>query len=233
MRPARPDLTCVKGSATPPFNDAVLATEICRTVMFAVTDLACSRGERRLFDGLSFALGRGEWLHVKGENGAGKTTLLRTLVGLSSADHGDVRWRGLDTRRHADDYRRAFVYLGHQAALKDELTPIENLQAALAVDGIAGNDEDLAGALRTMGLRGREDLAARHLSAGQKRRVLLARLLLRPADLWVLDEPFSALDAAASTLLGTLIGDHLDRGGIAVLTSHQPAPVAGGQELTL
>jgi len=201
--------------------------------MLTATDLACSRGERPLFGGLSFALNAGDWLHVKGDNGAGKTTLLRTLVGLSPADHGDVRWRGVDTRRSAEDYRRAFVYLGHQTALKDDLTPIENLRLALSADGFSSDATDLAEALQLMGLCGREALAVRHLSAGQKRRVLLARLLLRPADLWVLDEPFAALDAAAIELLGALVGDHLDSGGIAVLTSHQPVPLRGGQELTL
>ena len=201
--------------------------------MFTATDLACSRGERRLFDGLSFALDRGEWLHVKGENGAGKTTLLRTLIGLSPPDEGAVRWCGTDTRERADDYRRAFVYLGHQSGLKEELTPLENLRLALALDGFAADDEPLLDALGRMGLQGREDLPARVLSAGQKRRVLLARLLLRPADLWVLDEPFNALDAAGIGLLCTMIEGHLDAGGIAVLTSHQSMPLPRGQEIAL
>jgi heme exporter protein A len=201
--------------------------------MFTATDLACSRGERRLFDGLSFALDRGEWLHVKGENGAGKTTLLRTLIGLSPPDEGEVRWRGANTRERADDYRRAFVYLGHQASLKEELTPLENLRLALALDGFAADDEHLLDALGQLGLQGREDLPARVLSAGQKRRVLLARLLLRPADLWVLDEPFNALDAAGINQLCTMIESHLDAGGIAVLTSHQAMPLPRGQGIAL
>jgi heme exporter protein A len=201
--------------------------------MLNATDLACSRGERRLFQGLGFVLRGGDWLHVKGENGSGKTTLLRTLIGLSPPDHGQVRWRGTDTRTRGDDYRRAFVYLGHQSGLKDELTPLENLRVALALDGFACDEDSLVEALQCMGLKGREDLAARHLSAGQKRRVLLARLLLRPAELWVLDEPFNALDKAAVELLSLVIADHLDGGGIAVLTSHQNVPLPGGQELTL
>jgi heme exporter protein A len=203
--------------------------------MLSATDLACSRGERPLFSGLSFDLQAGDWLHVKGENGAGKTTLLRTLVGLSPADHGDVRWDGTHTRAMADDYRRHFVYLGHPPALKDELSPLENLRLALAVDGIDIDIDAprLAGALHRLGLQGCESLPAHHLSAGQKRRVLLARLLLRPASLWVLDEPFNALDGPAVELLCTLIADHLRDGGIAVLTSHQPVPLPGGQELLL
>ena len=201
--------------------------------MFTATDLACSRGERRLFDGLSFTLQRGDWLHVKGENGAGKTTLLRTLIGLSPPDEGEIRWRGADTHERADEYRRAFVYLGHQSGLKEELTPLENLRLALALDGFAADDEHLLDALGTLGLQGREDLPSRVLSAGQKRRVLLARLLLRPADLWVLDEPFNALDAAGIDLLCTMIESHLDAGGIAVLTSHQSMPLPRGQEIAL
>jgi heme exporter protein A len=201
--------------------------------MFTATDLACSRGERTLFDGVSFALDRSEWLHVKGENGAGKTTLLRTLIGLSPADHGEIRWKGEDIRENADDYRRAFVYLGHQAGLKDELTPMENLKLALMLDGFEPADPELFGALGRMGLHGRENLPSRVLSAGQRRRVLLARLLLRPADLWVLDEPFNALDVAGIELLRAMIREHLDAGGLAVLTSHHVMPLEHGREIQL
>ena len=201
--------------------------------MLSATDLACSRGERRLFAGLTFALDAGEWLHVRGENGSGKTTLLRTLAGVAPADAGGVRWRGADIRSAGEAYRRSMLYLGHQAALKDDLTPRENLRLGLAIDGFDAGDAALGQALGSAGLVGREDLAVRHLSAGQKRRVLLARLLLRPADLWVLDEPFNALDSAATALLGALLEDHLAGGGVAVLTSHQPVPLRGGQELLL
>ena len=201
--------------------------------MFTATDLACSRGERRLFEGLCFALEAGQWLHVKGENGAGKTTLLRTVVGLSPADRGQVLWRGADVRGQAAEFRRAFVYLGHPACLKDELSPLENLQLALQLDGFEPREEDVLQALQRLGLHGREDLPARVLSAGQRRRVLLARLLLRPAQLWILDEPFNALDAAATQLLLSMIRDHLDAGGAAVLTSHQAMPLAQGRAVRL
>jgi heme exporter protein A len=201
--------------------------------MLTATDLACSRGERPLFGGLSFALNAGDWLHVKGENGAGKTTLLRTLAGLAPADRGQVRWDGADASAQNGDYRRAVLYLGHPAALKDELTPLENLSLALALDGQAAETATLVAALQQMHLQGREDVPVRHLSAGQKRRVLLARLLVRPADLWLLDEPFAALDADGIVLLCRLIGEHLARGGIVVLTSHQAVALPGGQELRL
>jgi heme exporter protein A len=201
--------------------------------MLAATDLACSRGERRLFDAVNFGLDAGDWLHVKGQNGSGKTTLLRTLIGLSPPDSGAVHWRGTDTRSCGDEYRRAFVYLGHQSALKDELTPLENLRLALAVDGFGADEAHLLEVLDRIGLRGREELPCRALSAGQKRRLLMARLLLRPADLWVLDEPFSALDGAGVELLCAMITRHLADGGIAVLTSHQDMPLPPGRELAL
>ena len=201
--------------------------------MLHATDLACSRGERRLFAGLTFTLDAGEWLHVRGDNGSGKTTLLRTLAGLAPADAGRVHWCGADIQGGGNAYRRSLLYLGHQAALKDDLTPRENLRLGLAIDGFDADDEALGGALRRAGLGGCEDLAVRHLSAGQKRRVLLARLLLRPADLWLLDEPLNALDSSAAALLGSLLADHLAAGGLAVLTSHQAVPLPGGQELML
>jgi heme exporter protein A len=189
--------------------------------MLAATDLACSRGERRLFDAVNFGLDAGDWLHVKGQNGSGKTTLLRTLIGLSPPDSGAVHWRGTDTRSCGDEYRRAFVYLGHQSALKDELTPLENLRLALAVDGFGADEAHLLEVLDRIGLRGREELPCRALSAGQKRRLLMARLLLRPAD------------GAGVELLCAMITRHLADGGIAVLTSHQDMPLPPGRELAL
>jgi heme exporter protein A len=201
--------------------------------LFHATDLACSRGERRLFAGLGFSLEGGEWLHVKGANGSGKTTLLRTLVGLAPADTGSVAWCGRDIREDPDAYRQDVAYLGHPAALKDDLTAVENLSVALEVDGVAVDDVALDAALRRMGLDDRRDLRARQLSAGQRRRLLLARLLLRPARLWVLDEPFAPLDAASIEMLGSLLQAHLDGGGIGVVTSHQPVPLTPSQELVL
>ena len=201
--------------------------------MLSVSHLACSRGDRRLFGDLSFAVEPGGWLHVTGDNGAGKTTLLRTLVGLSQPDAGQIRWNGVSVSKRADEFRASSVYLGHPAAIKDELSPLENLRPALALDGHDVDEDAALDALERIGLAGREDLAARHLSAGQKRRVLLARLLLRPAALWVLDEPFTALDRDAVGLLHALIEAHLDRDGIAVLTSHQAVPLGRGAAVSL
>jgi heme exporter protein A len=199
--------------------------------MLQVSDLACSRGERRLFAGVGFSLAAGEWLHVQGDNGSGKTSLMRLLVGLSPADAGQIRWRGEPTP--SAEFRRELIYLGHHAAVKEDLTPLENLRLAAPLDGIALDECTAMAALVRLGLRGREDLPVRVLSAGQKRRVLLARLLTRPALLWVLDEAFNALDAPAVKLLGELIAEHLSAGGVAVLTSHQPLPVPGGRTLML
>jgi heme exporter protein A len=199
--------------------------------MLKVSRLACSRGERQLFADVSFSLAAGEWLHVQGENGAGKTSLLRLLVGLSPADAGEIYWRGVAASEA--DFHRDLLYLGHHAAVKDDLTPLENLCLSAALDGIPLDEKAALAALVRLGLRGREALPVRVLSAGQKRRVLLARLLTRPAALWVLDEAFNALDSGAVQLLGELLGEHLAKGGLAVLTSHQPLPLPVDKRLML
>ncbi len=201
--------------------------------MLSVTQLACSRGERRLFSDLAFDIEAGTWLHVTGANGCGKTTLLRAVVGLSAPDAGQLRWRGVPVRECAEAYRRALVFLGHPVALKDELTPLENLRLAAAIDGLPVSEAQALVALERLGMRSRADLPARVLSAGQKRRVLLARLLLREAPLWVLDEPFTALDAGGVALAAALLGEHLAAGGMAVVTSHQAVPVGNGREVVL
>jgi heme exporter protein A len=197
--------------------------------MLSVNGLSCARGERALFAGLSFSLGEREWLHIQGQNGAGKTTLMRALVGLSPPMSGSITWRGEATP--SPDFFRDLVYLGHHVAVKEELTPLENLRLSAALDGIDLSERDALAALIRLGLRGRENLSVRVLSAGQKRRVLLARLLVRPARLWVLDEPFTALDTKAVAQVSELIVEHVTRGGMAILTSHQTIPLAHGKTL--
>lgn len=199
--------------------------------MLTATALSCVRGERRLFSGLDLAVGPGEWLHVQGENGAGKTSLLRILAGLSPAAEGEVRWQGEPIKALAEDYRRHLLFLGHHGAVKEELTPLENLTLASQLDGTALEEAGALKALARFGLRGREDLAVRFLSAGQKRRVLLARLAVRKATLWILDEPFTALDVKAVEMLSGLIVEHVTNGGIAILTSHQSIPLPNGKIL--
>ncbi len=201
--------------------------------MLAVSALSCLRGERRLFSDVAFELAPGEWLHVQGENGAGKTTLLRALVGLAQPDEGEIRWRGAPIGKLGEDYRREMLYLGHHGAVKEELTPLENLRLAAALDGRKLDDRDTIATLHRFGLKGREELPVRCLSAGQKRRVLLARLVTRNAALWVLDEPFTALDVKAIEMLSALIGEHLAQGGMAILTSHHAMPMANGKVMKL
>jgi heme exporter protein A len=201
--------------------------------MLTASGLSCTRGERRLFTGLDLAVGPGEWLHVQGENGAGKTSLLRILASLSPPAEGEVRWRDQPIRTLAEDYRRDLLFLGHHGAVKEDLTPFENLRLAAQLDGTALDDRTALQALARFGLRGREDLSVRFLSAGQKRRVLLARLAVRNALLWILDEPFTALDVKAVEMLSALIEDHLAGGGLVILTSHQSMPLPNGKVLKL
>jgi heme exporter protein A len=203
------------------------------TSMLSAHDLTCVRGDRPLFTGVDLAVGAGEWLHVRGTNGSGKTSLLRLLAGLSRPEAGEIRWQGEPIARNAEDYRRALLFLGHHAAVKDELTGAENLRLAAQLDDVEVGPAEVLQALHHFGLRGREDLPVRFLSAGQKRRVLLARLMVRKAKLWVLDEPFTALDGRAIEMLGALVGEHLAQGGLAVITSHQTVPLAGGKVLEL
>jgi len=201
--------------------------------LLTVTELSCARGERRLYSGLNLTVEPGEWLHVQGENGVGKTTLLRALVGLAPPVEGDICWRGENINRGNDDYRREMLYLGHYGAVKEELTPLENLQLSAALDGTVLSDHEALTTLVRFGLRGREELPVRFLSAGQKRRVLLARLVTRKALLWILDEPFTALDVKAVDLLSGVIGEHLSNGGMVILTSHQAMPMPHGKSIKL
>lgn len=201
--------------------------------MLTATGLSCVRGERRLFAGLDLAVGPGEWLHVQGENGAGKTSLLRILASLSPPAEGEIFWQGEPIRALGEEFRRALLFLGHHGAVKEDLTPFENLRLAAQLDGAALDEATALKALARFGLRGREDLAVRFLSAGQKRRVLLARLAVRQAALWILDEPFTALDVKAVDMLSGLIEEHLRHGGMAILTSHQSMPLPNGRTLKI
>lgn len=197
--------------------------------MLEASNLECVRGEKSLFSGLSFRLAAGACLLVQGTNGSGKTSLLRMLVGLAAPAQGEIRWNGAPIRQLAEDYRRELIYCGHAGAVKDELTAQENVRMSARLAGQAVAEQDARNALRRLGLKGREDLPARVLSAGQKRRVALSRLLLGNHRLWVLDEPLTALDRKAAGDLCGIIDAHLANGGMAVLTSHQDLPLAAGR----
>ena len=183
--------------------------------------LCCVRGERRLFQDLNVTVSAGECLHVRGENGVGKTSLLRLLTGLSAPESGEVLWCEQSISKDTSAFHSDLLFLGHRDALKEDLTAIENLQLYAALDDIHLPDDKALSALWRFGLRGREHLPVNYLSAGQKRRVLMARMLTRQAKLWILDEPFSALDLQAVQALQELIAEHVEQGGLVVFTSHQ------------
>ena len=195
--------------------------------MLEVSNLACSRGDHRLFSGLSFALHPGQIMQVQGANGSGKTSLLRTLCGFIIPDEGKIAWRGEDVRDLDEDYCAELLYLGHLNAIKDELSGLENLRISAGLSGVELDEREALAALRRMGLRGRERLPAKVLSQGQRRRVALARLLTSDASLWILDEPLTALDVGAVALIQELVAEHLARQGMVIFTTHQPLQVAG------
>ncbi len=218
---------------SPHFCVFLLLLELPRFPMLSAHNLACVRGDRRLFSALNVSVSAGEWLHVRGANGAGKTSLLRLLAGLAQPAEGEVLWGGQSIRTDDGVYRRNFLFLGHQGALKDDLTAQEGLFFSAAIDGVGLSKDAATNALRRVGLKGSEDLPVRCLSAGQKRRVMLARLVSRSVKLWILDEPFTALDVKAVEMLVGLVGDHLTAGGIVVMTSHQTVTIPGGRVLQL
>jgi heme exporter protein A len=192
------------------------------TVALELREVACVRGQRGLFKGMNIALRPGQLLRVQGANGAGKTSLLRLMCGLLAPAQGEVLWQGQRIATLREEFGRQLIYLGHAAALKDDLSALENLMVATRLGGVIASAAQAADALAQAGLRGREAAAVRTLSQGQRRRVALARLVLAgEAALWVLDEPFNALDTSAATWLVGLITEQLGRGGIVVLTSHQ------------
>ena len=180
-----------------------------------VAALRASRGPATLFRDVSFTVAAGEWVAVRGPNGSGKTTLLRCAAGLTRADAGEVRREG------------GLLYAGHLPALKDDLTAEENLRGALALNGAEASAGEAREALAQVGLATRRLLPARRLSAGQRRRIGLARLMLDPAGVWILDEPLTALDDDGQALFSRTLARHLERGGVALVATHHdlaPAP---------
>ncbi len=179
-----------------------------------------------MFDHFTLTLIPGELIHLQGVNGSGKTSLLRILAGLSSPESGIVRWNGVDIQECRDEYVSHLLYLGHQPAVKDDLTVRENLQVSCRLAGLEPSAESLRSALEETGLLSRSNLPARVLSQGQRRRLALSRLWLENRRLWILDEPFTALDVHATQLLERRLEAHLAAGGMVILTTHQQPDIA-------
>jgi heme exporter protein A len=195
--------------------------------------LTCSRGLATLFRGVSFRLEAGEWIAVRGPNGSGKTTLLRCVAGLTRADAGDVLWDGIDTGKAGAGFRAQVCYAGHLASVKDDLSAEENLRSSLALRCVAADSAAIRGALAEAGLEKRRHLPARRLSAGQRRRIGLARLSLDSAALWALDEPLTALDDDGRALFERLLERHLARGGMALVATHHDLARPAARELRM
>ena len=196
--------------------------------MLDAENLGCVRGDRRLFSDLNFSVPAGALVQVTGPNGSGKTSLLRMICGLLAPAEGKIRWHGENIRSLGEEYFTALTYVGHRNGVKDELTSVENLRVSSGLNGIEVSQDAATSILLQMGLGGREQLPARLLSEGQRRRLALARLSVCSTVLWVLDEVLTSLDKAAVTLVKSLIEDHLAGGGMAIVATHQDLDFSAG-----
>ena len=242
----RPAAGLGRGSGTTGFDDLNQASEDTgqgrdgrrgaapSSPLLEAHGVECTRGDRILFSNVSFALEAGALLRIAGRNGSGKTSLLRIVCGLAVPTAGAVCWRGQPVRRLRDEYWKDLVYVAHASAVKDDLTALENVAMGCRLAGMEVTERDAATALERFGIAHCAELPARALSQGQRRRVGLARLALAAgAAVWVLDEPFTALDTAAVAFLQELIGAQLARGGIVILTTHQEVAIAASVSLRI
>ena len=211
------------------FND------VGRSLLLA-SNITVRRGNETLFKPLTFNMQSGEMVWLRGPNGSGKTSLMRVIAGLAEPDSGTLRWPALDASSGRENALKPLVYLGHHNGLKDDLTALESLQFLADLHGRDGSVSACGAAMRRLGIYHRRHLPVRTLSQGQRKRVALARLALETqASLWVLDEPFDALDDAGIATVGKLLKEHAVRGGSVLLTSHIVVAIDGLQsrEMTL
>ncbi len=198
------------------------------TTKLTARSLTLIRGERTLFDDLSFGLRPGGLLLLEGQNGAGKTSLLKAIAGLLELESGELEWLGSPIRKLRDVYSSAFVWMAHKVGLKSDLTLIENLRFEAALREMSMQDLDAV--IERLDLVRLKKLPLRSLSAGQQRRVALARMLLASAELWLMDEPFTNLDREGRQLVVDMLTEHLSSGGMCVLAAHQDVNIAAPTE---
>lgn len=211
-------------------RQATLSSEFhfTRATMLEATNVGCVRGERRLFSNVNFSVLPGVFLQLTGPNGSGKTSLLRIICGLMAPEEGVISWDGADIRSLGEEYFAEISYVGHRNGIKEELSSLENLRIASGLSGEHLGKQEGLYALQKMGLERREHLPARFLSEGQRRRSALARLLTCKTRLWLLDEVLTSLDKTATKVVTRLLDDHLDKGGMAIVATHQELNVTAG-----
>ena len=191
------------------------------TLLISATNLTCIREERLLFDRLNIEINAGDIVQVEGPNGSGKTSLLRILAGLSQPFEGEVFFNKQSINQSREEFHQNLLYLGHLPGVKGEMNATENLSFNLALHGATDCSEDIEHTLAKVNLTGFEDSLASHLSAGQHRRISLARLYKSSAKIWILDEPFTAIDKQGVHALEQLFKAHITQGGCVILTTHQ------------
>ncbi len=199
----------------------------------AIDQLTFERNDTLLFSEISFALKSGEALEIRGENGCGKSTLLRIIAGYIRPEIGSITWQHKNIYHHPDEYAMQISWLGHANGIKSQLTVLENLKLSSALSEIKIEDDILKIILRKMKLENLTNTQALYLSAGQKRRLALSRLLLAPTRLWILDEPTTSLDHAGIEIFTDMLHQHLSQGGMAVIATHQDLKIQNMQTLHL
>jgi len=207
-------------------------TDQVATSCLEACELGCVRDDRSLFEGLSFRLSSGQVLLLEGRNGSGKTSLLRLLSGMRQPDSGEIRWGGEDIFRLGPDYHAHIAYVGHKDGVKLDLTAFENLKLARGL-GDPNTEISIGDALEQVELSRFDDVSARNLSAGQQRRLALARLLVTRAKLWILDEPFTSLDTHGIGIVEGLFANHVTQGGMLAVTSHHQVALGNAETIRI